>query len=46
MFELVQMVNTCLDMDIPISTDLMSCPVRMVHYYSMIKQEMVAINGN
>ena len=49
MFELVQMVNTCLDMDIPITTDLMNCPVRIVDYYSSIKQEIQnigALNGN
>ena len=43
MFELVEMVNTCLDMDIPVSIDLMNCPVRMVHYYSTIKQELTAM---
>ena len=45
MFELIQTVNTCLDMDIPISTDLMNCPIRMVHYYSTIKQEIMAIGS-
>ncbi len=45
MFELVQTVNTCLDMDIPVSMDLMSCPIRMIDYYSMIKREIQAIGS-
>ena len=44
MFELVQIVNTCLDMDIPVSIDLMSCPIRMIDYYSIIKQEIIEIS--
>ena len=46
MFELIQNVNICLDMDIPITTDLMNCPVNYIDYYSVIKQEIMAINGN
>ena len=45
MFELVQTVNTCLGMDIPISTDLMNCPVIYVDYYSTIKRELTAIGS-
>ena len=45
MFELIQDVNTCIDLDIPVSVDLMNCPIRMVYYYSAIKQEIMAI-GN
>ena len=45
MFELIQTVNTCIDMDIPISVDLMNCPIRTVYYYSTIKQEIIAIGS-
>ena len=45
MFELVQTINTCIDMDIPVSMDLMNCPILMVDYYSMIKREIQAIGS-
>ncbi len=49
MFELILNVNTSIDADIPIASSLMECPVRYVHYYSIVKNEINAIrafNGN
>lgn len=41
MFELVQNIATCLDAEIPIASDLMNAPIRMVYYYSIIKKEII-----
>ena len=46
MFELVDIVNTSIDADIPIASSVLDCPVRLYQYYSIVKQEMQAINGN
>ncbi len=49
MFELIDIVNTSIDADIPIASDIQNCPIRSYQYYSIIKNEIAAIrdfNGN
>ncbi len=43
MFELIDLVNTSIDANIPIASDVQSCPIRLYQYYSIIKQELTAI---
>ncbi len=45
MFELITMVNTCMSANIPISSDLLSCPVMLADYFPIIKEELNSI-GN
>ncbi len=45
MFELITMVNTCISAEIPISSDLLGCPVNMADYFLIIKEELNSI-GN
>ena len=44
MFELIDLVNTSIDANIPIASDVQNCPARSYQYYSIIKQELTSIS--
>lgn len=43
MYELINIVNISLDAEIPIASSVLDCPVNLAYYYSIIKQELIAI---